>query len=200
MKACVFDIETTSLAAVGAGIVLCACVRPLSTGRTRDFRLKYRDDWNPKEEGFLQMEETALLTEVRDELAKYDLLIGQNINQFDLHHLRTRCYRRGLPFPLNPFTYDTMKAFGRTGFRTELNHFGKPCKSLDMIADFLGVDQLKTKIYPVEHWMTVWGNAAEREESMKEILDHCRRDVRMNWEIYNALLPYDMKAVIRRWM
>jgi DNA polymerase elongation subunit (family B) len=200
LKSAVFDLECTALEGVGAGITICACVRPLATQRTRDFRLKYREEWDPKTEGFLQIEETEFLKELVEELGKYDLLIGQNIEAFDLPYLRTRCYRRSLPFDLNPFTYDTMKAFGRVRFRTVLNGFGKPSKSLDMIADFLGVTQEKTKIYPAEHWMSIWGNEQEREEAMQDQLAHCRADVRMTTRIYEVMLPYDQKGLIRRWM
>lgn len=200
MKSAVFDIETTALEGVGAGIILCACIRPLATQRTRDFRLKYLADWKSNEFGFLEREETELLEEICEELAKYDLLIGQNIEQFDLPYLRTRCFRRGIPFDLNPFTYDTMRAFSRTRFRTVANRFGRPSKSLEMMADLLGVSQEKTKILPVEHWMTIWGRDSEREGAMLEILNHCRADVRMAARIYELLLPVDMKAVIRRWM
>lgn len=200
MKSAILDIETTALEGVGAGIVLCACVRPLATGRTRDFRLQYLDDWKSGKQGFLEREERVLLETLTAELSKYDLLIGQNIDNFDLPYLRTRCFRRGLAFGINPFTYDTMKAFGRTRFRTRNNGFGKPSKALDMMADLLGVTQEKTKIYPTEHWLTVWGNDAEREGAMHDILNHCRADVRMTARIYELLLPYDTKAVIRRWL
>ena len=200
MNSAVFDIETTALEAVGAGIVTCVCVRPLSTRRTRTYRLQYIGDWNPQETGFLEVEESELLREVVGELGKYHLLIGHNIERFDLPYLRTRCYRRGIPFELIPFVYDTMKAFGRTKFRTVNNGFGKPTKSMDMIADFLGLQQLKTKIYPVDHWAQIWGKDSEREEAMKEMIDHCQRDVRMNAEMYELLIQYDYKGTIRRWM
>ena len=200
MKSAVIDIETTALEGIGAGIVICACVRPLTTNRTRDFRLKYRDEWDPKVEGFLVYEETELLRELVEEIGKYDLIIGQNIDNFDLPYLRTRCFRRGLPFDFNPFTYDTMRAMGRTRFRTVNNSFGKPRKGLAMIADLLGVTQEKTAIYPAEHWMTIWGNAGQREGAMQDIQHHCQADVRMTAKVYEMLLPYDQKAVIRRWM
>jgi len=163
-------------------------------------RLAYREAWNPSDEGFLQTEETNLIGELIDELSKYDLLVGHNIERFDLPYIRSRAKARNVPFFLNPFTYDTMKAWGRVKLRTVMNGYGKPTKSLDMIGDFLGLDQLKTKIYPRNHWLTIWGNAQQREEAMKDIIDHCQRDVRMNHEIYNIVLQDDMKASIRRWM
>jgi DNA polymerase elongation subunit (family B) len=200
MKSAVFDIETTALEAIGAGIMLCACVRPLATKRTRTFRVKYQKEWKQEETGFLEVEETEMLKEFIAELSTYDLLIGHNIEMFDLPFIRTRAYRRGLDCDLMPFVYDTMRLFGRTKFRTVNNGFGKPTKSLDMIADLLQLDQLKTKIYPASHWMTIWGNAAKREEAMKDIIDHCERDVRMNMGVYEMLMPYDYKGIIRRWM
>lgn len=200
MKSCIFDIETTALEGVGAGILLCACVRSAATGKTTTLRLEYRDEWNPTDEGFMQTEETRLVEELIAELSKYDLLVGHNIEKFDLPYIRSRAKARNVPFFLEPFTYDTMKAWGRVKLRTVLNGYGKPTKSLDMIADFLGLDQLKTKIYPRSHWLTIWGNAKEREEAMQEIIDHCKRDVRMNHEIYDLILPEDVKASLKRWM
>jgi hypothetical protein len=162
--------------------------------------LKYREEWNPGEDGFLEKEETDLLGELVEELSKYDLLIGHNIINFDLPYIRSRCQARGTTFFLHPFVYDTMPAWGRIKLRTVMNGFGKPSKSMAMIGDFLGIDNLKTSIFPRSWWMAVWGNAAEREDAMNNIMDHCRRDVRMNAQIYETILPLDEKGVIRRWM
>ena len=200
MKSAVFDIETTSLEAGGAGMVLVVCVRPLSTNRTRTFRIdNYRYKPSPQY-GFFEREEKDLLNDVVGELDKYDLWIGQNINNFDIPFLRSRAYRQRIPFPYMPLTYDTMVAAGRIRFRTILNHFGRPSKSLDIIADFLGIDQEKTKMYPVEHWKTIWNNESERLKAMNDLTDHCQRDVRMNSQVYDIFLPLDRKVLIRRWM
>jgi hypothetical protein len=69
---------------------------------------------------------------------------------------------------------------------------------MDMVSDFLGVDQLKTKIYPAEWWTSIWGNELKRIEAINTISDHCQRDVRQNALIYEKLLPADFKASIRR--
>lgn len=199
MKSAVFDIETTALEGIGAGILICVCVRPLSTSRTRTFRI---DDYKyePSSEfGFFDRQERDLLRDVVEELNKYDLLIGHNIDGFDLGFLRTRAYRHGISFPLNPITYDTAKAFRRVRFRTVMNSFGKPTARLDMVADFLGVRQEKTKIYPVEHWMNIWGNDVQRLEALNNIVDHCVKDVRMNAQIYDVLLQHDEKVSLKRW-
>lgn len=200
MKAAVFDIETSELHAVAGGIVLCACIRPLSTNRTRTYRIDSYKYEPSQDYGFFARQETDLLKDVLGELSKYDLLIGQNIENFDLGFLKSRAARLGLPFTLAPFTYDTMKAWTRTRYRTVLNQIGKPCRSLDMIADFLGIDQEKTKIYPVEHWKTIWGNDLERLTALNDLVDHCLRDVRMNARVYEMELPADNRAVIKRWL
>jgi DNA polymerase elongation subunit (family B) len=200
LKSAVFDIETSALEAVGSGVCLCACIRPLSTNRTRTFRVdNYKHKPDPKF-GFLERQEREMMTELLDELRKYDLLIGQNIINFDLGYLRSRAYRLGIPFFLSPFVYDTKNAFQRVKMRTVMNAIGKPSASLDMIADFFGVAQLKTKIYPVEHWKNVWGNEQERMEAMNNLVDHCQRDVIMNARIYDVMLPFDTRATLKRWL
>jgi uncharacterized protein YprB with RNaseH-like and TPR domain len=181
-------------------MLICACVRPLATNRTRTFRLDaYKYEPDPLF-GAFDRQEKDLLNELVDELKKYDLLIGHNIENFDLGFLRTRAYRHNVPFPLNPITYDTMKAFRRVRMRTVLNAIGKPTASLAMIADFLGVKQEKTSIFPVEHWKTIWGNEVERMDAMNSIIDHCVKDVRMNTQVYELLLPYDEKVSMKRWL
>lgn len=200
MKTCCFDIETTALEGVGAGVVLCVCVRPFATQRTRVFRMdapayeaEHDDHFGP-----LQQEETAMLVDIQNELCKYDLLVGHNINKFDIPYLRTRFGMRGIQSHLWPLTYDTLPAFRRVGIRTVLNCVGKPTASLGHVADYFGIKQEKNGIFPVQHWMAIWGNKAERTEAMDNLVDHCQRDVRMNAAIYPALLELDNRAIIRR--
>lgn len=200
MRAAILDVETTGLEAVGPGMLLCVCVRPTTTGRTRTFRLddyKFKDD---PEFGKFERQEKALLSAALEELAKYDLLVGWNLDGFDLGFLRSRAQALGVPFTLCPFTYDGMLGFRRTRLRTTLNFKGKPTAAMDMVADFFGLEQLKTKIYPCEWWKSIWGNEAIRTATLDEIVDHCRRDVAMNHRIYEVMLPMDNRAVIRRWM
>lgn len=200
MKSAVFDIETTALEGIGAGVLICVCVRPLSTQRTKTFRLdQYQYKLSPQH-GFFERQERDLLGESLNELRQYDLLIGHNIANFDLGFLRTRAYKHGVQFDLMPVIYDTMQAFGRVKLRTIANaHTGKPVKSLAMIADLLGVKQEKTSIYPTEHWQNIWGNDTQRAEAMHNIVDHCQKDVRMNAQVYEILLPQDHKLTLKRW-
>jgi DNA polymerase elongation subunit (family B) len=194
----VFDIETTDLAAVGAGMILCVCIRPFSTQRTRTFRLDTYEYEQDDAFGFFQRQEKDLLAAVFEELDKYDLWVGHNIYNFDIPYLRSRAYQHGIAWNTRPLFYDTLKGFRNSGFLTRQNGFGKPCASMDMVADFLGLDQLKTKLYPAQHWQNIWGNKKQRLEALNMLVDHCERDVRMNAAMYPILLANDPKVVIKR--
>jgi len=199
MQSAVFDIETTSLGAVGAGIILCVCIRPMQTKRTRTYHIGMYE-FEPDEEhyGFLEREETALLEAVKKEFEQYKILIGHNIEKFDWPYLRSRAFRRGLEWNIFPGLYDTLKAFRRSKYLTVQNGFGKPSGGLAMVADFGGVKQEKTAIYPVEHWENVWGNKPERLAAIQNLTAHCQADVRMNANVFEFLWAADMRATIKR--
>ncbi len=179
-----FDIETTDLSAVGAGFVLCAVVQPLD-GKPKVFRLKEKPG-----------REKQLITDILNELYKYDLLVGHNIQKFDLPFLMTRALRLGVAVPnkATPLIYDTMVGFRRTGLRTRLNQRGKPSASLAMITDLFGIPQEKTALYPDEQFTIVWDGS---KKAMRDLVDHCLRDVRMNIQVFHKVFPLDPKRVLK---
>lgn len=197
MISATFDIETTSLAAVGAGIILCVCVRPTSTARTRTFRLdqyKFKPD---KNYGLVEREETQLLKDVIDELSRYNVLIGHNIVRFDLPYIKSRAFQREVP-PRSFVAYDTLHAFRRTGYLTVPNHYGKPSGGMAMVADFLHIKQEKTSIFPSDWWEAVWAKESKRLEAMNEIVDHCQRDVRENAGVFPFLWEADPRPALKK--
>jgi DNA polymerase elongation subunit (family B) len=199
MKSAVMDIETTDLAAVGSGILLCVGIKPLNGGKSVTFRLDdYDGDTENDEYGFFEKQEMNMLWNVVGELDKYDLLVGHYIDKFDVPFLRSRAYQYGCTWNSHPLTYDTKSAFRRTGFLTRQNGFGKTSASMDMVADFLGLEQLKTKIYPREWWQSIWGNKEERTKAMNNIVNHNKRDIEMNSKLYPLLLANDPRVIIKR--
>jgi uncharacterized protein YprB with RNaseH-like and TPR domain len=197
MISATFDIETTSLGAVGAGILLCVCIRPTATNRTRSFRLDQYEYKPSKEYGVVEREEKALLSDVMDELGKYDVLIGHNIIRYDIPYLKSRAFQRDMGTrPL--VAYDTLTAFRRTGYLTVPNGFGKPSGGLDMVSDFLHIKQLKTKIYPYDWWEAVWAKEEKRREAMNDIVDHCVRDVRLNANVFPYLWAADPRPTLKK--
>ena len=191
MKTATMDIETTSLDAVGAGILLCVVFEDYETKEQKIFRV---DEYRCK-----LGKETPLLKDVIEWMNKYQMLVGHNIQKFDINFLMTRCVRLSLDFTPNPFVYDTLKAFRRTGLLTVQNAFGKPSAGLDMVVDALDGVQMKSKIYPASWWESVWDSKGARKQAMNCIVEHCQADVKMNASIYPQLLAMDGKAVIKRW-
>jgi DNA polymerase elongation subunit (family B) len=188
--ACVFDIETTALEAVGAGMVLVAVVKPLGDPKCRVFRIDRSGD----EFGH----EVNLLKKLFVELEKYNLVIGHNIEGFDIPFIKTRARVLGVPFTYRPLVYDTLKGFKRTGFRTVLNKIGKPSAGLDMVVDGYGHTQRKTKIYPAAWWASVWGSVSDRSVAMTEMIEHCVRDVEMNELVWWDVFQDDPNPTLKR--
>lgn len=189
MRVCSMDIETSDLAAIGAGVLLCAVVKPFGK-REKVYRA---DEYDCR-----YGQEKPLLEAVLMELAGYDLWIGHNIVKFDWPWLRSRAVFFGLPEPPRPFLYDTMQAFKRLGYRTRLNAFGKPTAALAHAVDFFGFEQEKTGIYPRAQWDIIWADEKTQAERMGELVHHCVADVLMTERIYRALLPVDYRATIKR--
>ena len=198
MYSAVFDIETTDLGAVGAGIVTVVCIRPMQTQRTKTIHLGMYEFEKDDSYGFLEREETALLRAVLEEFRKYHVLIGHNIEKFDWPYLRSRAFIRDVSWDVYPALYDTLKAFRRTRFVTVPNGYGKPTGSLAHVADFAAITQEKTAIYPRARWEKIWGNKARREEALREEADHCQRDVRMNAQVFEFLWAADMRPTIKK--
>lgn len=188
-NAAVFDIETTGIDAVAPGNILCAVIKPLGG---KEKILRYDEmHLSPGNDKFLAR---ALI----NELCKYDLLIGHNIERFDWNFIKTRALIHGIPIPKRPFVYDTMKAFKRLGYLTVPNIVGKPTARLDHVVDMFGIKQRKTALYPREHWKTVWGNKKERRNAMDALVEHCVYDVAMNEDIYVRLFEQDDRVILRR--
>jgi len=185
------DIETTDLGAVGAGFILCAVVQPYH-GKQKTFRYD--------EVGDRPAHERKLLRALFAELAEYDMWVGHNIERFDWPFLRSRASILGVAIPFTPpFAYDTLHAFRRMQYRTRPNRDGRPMASLAHVVDFFGIPQLKTGIYPRQHWVSVWGkDKDQRAEALDHIVAHCQDDVKMNELVYDKLLAVDTRAVLRR--
>lgn len=199
-----FDIEATDFDAVGAGMLICAVVIPTDTEEPKIFRLDEYDKsfmgWvNLSEYGYLEREEKSELKELFDYLSRFDLLVGHNIERFDIPYMMTRAMRRNVECNLRPFVYDTFRAFRRCRIQTRPNGFGKPSAGLGAAADALRItDAAKTAVYSGEWWMQIWGNKEQRQIAFDAVVSHCVADVKMNLGVYRELLPKDLKASIKR--
>lgn len=189
MDCVTLDLETTDLSAVGSGFILLAVAKPL-----RGEPVTWRYDELHCRPGH----EQKMLRSILDYLRPFDLWIGHNLDSFDFNFLKSRANQLDVKFDCEPLTYDTLLAFRRVGYLTTRNSKGHPKAALGHVADFLGVEQEKTSIYPREHWRTVWGQGDERKKAMDNLMDHCVSDVVMTEKIYWKLLKSDPVWGIRR--
>lgn len=190
LKTAIFDIETTGLEAVGAGWILCAVIKPYGSSQRKIFRYDQM--------GCRLGHEIPLLKALLSALNEYEVWVGHNIDRFDWPYIQSRCAVLGIQAPMPNMTYDTLKAFRRTGLKTVQNSFGKPTGRLDHIVDFFGISQMKTPIYPREHWKTVWEQGQERKTAMNHLVEHCVSDVEMNEAILPRLFALDYGATLKR--
>lgn len=192
MREVVFDIETTDFGAVGGGMLVVVVFQ--SEGKQEVLRMdQFHDPLG---------HEVQLVSAVIHKLMSYELVVGHNIANFDLPWLRSRAIHlgiEGLPM-LAPLYYDTLTAFKRLKLKTVPNRIGKPSAGLGHVIDFHRQPQVKTAIYPAEHWEAVLGkNKAARTAALDTQEDHCRRDVQGTAAVYPLLLQHDLKAIIKRW-
>ena len=190
MRVGIFDLECTSLEAVGPGMLLCCVVKELD-GETRILRY---DDAHCK-----IGHERDLVRAVNNELKKYDMLVGFNHESFDLRWLLSRSLALDLDFDLSPFSYDLYRASNRLGFRTALNYKGHPKHSLAFVIDYFAIPQEKGSVYPRSWWNAVWLTGEKRKDALDAIVLHCVADVNLTEKLYKRILPLDKRATIRRW-
>ena len=175
MKIVAFDIETTNLSGL-MGRVLCASFLPIVPGhKSKPYTLRLDEKpWASKS----RIDDGRLATGVRDELEKYNLIVGWNSKLFDAAFINARLAKAG-ERPLHPqFHLDLMYYAGgvsmRIGSRKLLN-----------VQKFFNLSESKTEI----SWDN-WNLAAGGDKaSLDEVVEHCEADVKVLAEVYWHLLP-----------
>jgi hypothetical protein len=116
-------------------------------------------------------------------LSKADILVGHNIDKFDIKKFNARAVKHGLP-PLSPKkTYDTLKIARR--------YFAFSSNSLDYIANFLELKERKSghAKFPGD---CLWeGLEAGNLEAWDECQLYNLQDCRVTQELFKMLSKYD---------
>jgi hypothetical protein len=123
-----------------------------------------------------------IVSMVREVLEDTKLLIGHNLDKFDLKKFNTRLIYHKLP-PINHkiLTLDTLKVARK--------HFAFTSNRLDYLARFLGIGH---KMPHVEGnpWLKLI-NGVEVEKTLKHMTDYCKYDVDPLLEgVYLRMRPY----------
>lgn len=166
-----FDIETTNLGAL-MGRMLCASVAD-SWGNVTTRTISDFDQTTV-------LDDSGLAEWIRDELERYDIVVGWNSSQFDISFIQARLLR-----------------WGRRALRQDLMHIDPMYKArpgrgarigsskLDNVAKFFRTPDQKTAL----DWDT-WNLAAAGDEAaMALVVEHCEADVLVLRSVFQNLKP-----------
>lgn len=166
-----YDIETTDLGAL-MGDILCAsiadCWGGVTTRTAHDFLQE-----SP-------LDDSGVAEWLRDELEKFDILIGWNNFNFDQSFLNARLLRWGKRPLRDIMSIDPM-------WKARAGRYGARIGSSKLlnVQKFFRVPHEKTEI----DWDT-WKLAARGDESaMLEVVGHCEADVLVLRDVFNHLKP-----------
>ena len=166
------DIETSNLKA-NFGIVLCWCLL--------DADGVLYGDWMRRDDVLEGNEDKRVVSTCIDLIRNsYDRVVGHYSTYFDIPFLRTRALIHGLKFPeqgsiLHTDTWKMAK-------RSLCLHSNRQ----DVIAESLFGKTCKTRISHPAWRKAMLGD----EKAMKEVVNHCQKDVQDLKRNYNALLPF----------
>jgi uncharacterized protein YprB with RNaseH-like and TPR domain len=180
-----WDLECTSLKP-NVGRIICCSIKPLGeepyTFTALDRRFKERDVYD----------DGKLAAAIRDELVKYDLIVGWNSKNFDSKFLNSRLLHAGEATKPAQYHVD-----GMWSWRSKASAWSK----LDTVQRFLPSednDTLKTEV-EWEKWMRVLGWDKElRLQAMASIQEHCEKDVIVLENVYLRLVNADVIRSVRR--
>jgi uncharacterized protein YprB with RNaseH-like and TPR domain len=162
-----FDIESSSLDA-SVGEILCACIKPL--GEDPINFIGPRSDFE-------------IVSQIRDELERYDYIVTWYGTGFDIPFLATRLKELGLR-PLRILRQVDLYYIARGQFKLHSN-------SLMVAAEtFLGKTQ-KTRILG-KRWVAAIrrGDLPDGKDGMAFVLDHCQKDVDDLEQIFNKIIKF----------
>lgn len=177
MRIVAFDLETTDLKGLFGRVLCCSFVsigaEPGSMGDPYTMRLDARP-WKDKD----SISDRRLVVAIRDELEKYNMVVGWNSKLFDMPFLNARLAKYG-ERPCRPqFHLDPM--YQARGGQLRIGS-----SKLVNVQKFFGLPNEKTEI----SWED-WQRAAQGDKAaMEVVVYHCEQDVKVLAEAYWRLLP-----------
>lgn len=175
MRIVAFDLETTNLSAL-MGRILCASFYPIIEGKkTKAYTFRLDDK---KYTGRSRIDDNKLAVAIRDELEKYNMIIGWNSKLFDAPLLNARLAKVNARPLRAQFHLDLMYYAGGGSMRIG-------SKKLVNVQKFFGLTESKTDIT----WDN-WNLAAGGDKAaLDEVVHHCEQDVKVLAEAYWRMLP-----------
>lgn len=176
MRIVAFDLETSDLKAL-MGRIFCCSFQPIVAGHVeKPYTFHLQDK---RFRGRSPIDDSKLCAAIRDELERYNMIVGWNSKLFDLPLLNARLTKVGERHCKPQFHADMMWYAGGASMRVG-------SRKLDNVQKFLKLGEAKTPI-DWEQWQAV---AAGMPGAMKVVVEHCEADVKVLGEAYWKLLPY----------
>lgn len=183
LKIAYLDLESDGLRA-DFSTMLCWCVKEQNGNINSSIVTK--------KELFSGDSDRRLVSELIDEINKYDIVVTYYGKGFDIPYLRSKALHYGLEFPgfvrELVLTRNTIKTTTKSliyhwdlyfAVKSKLN---LSRKSLDNVCDYLGIEG-KTPL-DKETWRTAkYGDV----KSLQEVLNHCKGDVIILEELHNKI-------------
>lgn len=154
--------------------IICVCWKWLGE------KVVHSADW-----GLKAQNSDALIERITKEIEKADVVIGHNLDKFDLKQINTQRLLHGKA-PIGwPTTEDTLKQFRK--------HFYFPSNKLDYLAKTLvggGKDKMA---------FSDWVDVIERKSAtaLQKMIKYCKRDVLLLESVYKKLAPFATPRVNR---
>lgn len=175
MKIVAWDCETTNLSGL-MGRILCAsfvAISPDMEHKPYTFRLD-----SPKYRGKSNIDDNKLAVAIREELEKYNMVIGWNSKLFDAPFLNARLAKVG-ERPFHPqFHLDLMYYAGGCSMRIG-------SKKLVNVQKFFNLSDAKTEI-SWDNWNLAAGG---NKQALNDVVHHCEQDVKVLAQAYWKMLP-----------
>jgi len=178
-----FDIEATHLKA-NVGRILCVSFKPLDgevyTFHGLERRFRRRDVYD----------DGALAAATRDELERYDIIVGWNSKMFDIKFINARNLHADQRTKEAQYHVDGMWAW-----RSKAAAWS----GLDSVQKFVAGDGPEKTSISWAQWMRALGWDRElRETAMNEIVEHCELDVTVLELVYKLMVRNDVVRGLRR--
>lgn len=140
-----------------------------------DWICRYRA---PEDKWYNQKDEREIIISLSRLLDEADIVIGHNVDKFDVRKFNTSCILLGLR-PPSPFvTIDTLKVARK--------HFKFSSNRLDELGKFLECGR-KVETGGFKLWRACMEGDVE---SFEKMVKYCDQDILLNEEVYHKLMPY----------
>ena len=178
-----FDLECTHLKP-NVGRILCASLKPIGedvhTLHAHERRFMKADVFD----------DAALALAIRDELEKYDIIVGWNSKMFDVKFLNSRNLHAGQRTKIAQYHVD-----GMWSWRSKASAWS----GLDPVQKFIAPDGTSKSEVVWPQWMRAIGwDKKMRDQAMADIVNHCERDVFVLEEVYEMLVRNGVVRSLRK--